>query len=184
MPYAEAEELGILMGRGDEGLDGAETARAEILLELATGVIDAKTEQSLQLAETTHVMDGHGTSRLILPRWPVTAIASVIELDDRDEPVVLVHRVDYRWSRHGILRRIRGCWPCKEQAVTVTLTAGHDPIPDSVRTMCLRIARAGWDNPLGLKAERLGDWSAQYVVPGMELTTAEIGTLAGYRAHT
>lgn len=183
MPYAEAEELGILMGRGDDGLDGAETARADLLLQMAQGVIDAETGQSLELTESTHVLDGNGGTRLLLPRWPVTAVASVTVLDDDDEDVLLAYGVDYRWTRYGRLRRVRGCWPYKERSVTVILTAGHDPIPDDVRSINLRLARAGWMNPAGLEAERIGDWNAKYAAAGMALTTAEIRTLSAYGAH-
>lgn len=184
MSYAEAEELGILMGRGDDGLDGAETARAELLLAMATGVIDGETEQPLQLVESTHVLDARGGTKLILPRWPVTAVASVTVLDQDDQDVALVHGTDYRWSAIGMLRRIRGCWPCKERAVTVALTSGHDPIPEDVRSICLRLAHAGWQNAGGLEAERLGDWNAKYASAGMVLTTAEIRTLSAYGAHS
>ncbi len=184
MSYAQAVELGILMGRGDEGLDAAETARAELLLAMATGVIDAETGQPLQLAQSTHVLDARGGTKLILPRWPVTAVASVTVLDEQDQDLTLVHGTDYRWSRFGLLRRVRGCWPCKERSVTVVLTSGHDPVPENVRPICLRLARSGWDNSAGLEAERLGDWNAKYAVPGMVLTTAEIRTLSAYGTHT
>ncbi|MFG1873387.1 hypothetical protein ACGFIV_00940 [Sphaerisporangium sp. NPDC049003] len=181
MPYAEAEELGILLGRGDEGLDGVETARAEMLLEMATGAIDSKTEQPLQLQESTHVLDARGGTKLVLPRWPVTAVAAVVVLDERDQEITLTHGADYRWTRWGLLRRVRGCWPCKERSVIVTLTAGYDPIPGSVHAMCLRLALAGWENPAGLESLRLGDWNAKYASAG--LTTAELRTLSKYAAH-
>ncbi|WP_327587044.1 hypothetical protein OHA25_08535 [Nonomuraea sp. NBC_00507] len=184
MPYAEAAELGVLMGRGDAGLDAAETARAELLLQLATGVIDDETGQSLTMATDTVTLDGSGRHRLLLPRWPVTAVATVTVLEDDDSETDLVHGVDYRWTSYGRLRRIRGCWPCREQAVDVTYTAGYDPIPDGVKAMCLRLARAGWENGAGKESERLGDWAAKWATPGMLPTTGELRTLSIYRART
>ncbi|MCG5220270.1 glycoside hydrolase family 25 domain-containing protein [Streptosporangium soli] len=185
MAYATADELAVLMGRGAGGLDAAETARAELLLTLADGVIDAELGQSLTLADSTAEIDGTGTPVLLLPRWPVTAVTAVSVIEDLDEDAkVLVENDDYRWSRYGKLRRIGGCWPCIERAVDVAYTAGWNPIPDDVRGICLRLAHAGWTNPTGLESERLGDWSAKWSTPGMRLTTSERATLGFYRART
>lgn len=184
MAYATAVQLGKLMGRGTIGLTADETARAELLLQLATGVIDGETGQSLELASGEEVLDGNGGRRLLLPRWPVVAIASVTVLDEDDAPTVLEHGVDYRWTSYGRLRRIGGCWPRQEQSIIADVTAGWDPVPDDVVGICLRLARAGWENPAGLKAERLGDWNAAYEVPGMHPTSAELRTLSVYRART
>lgn len=184
MPYAEAAELGVLMGRGEAGLDAEETARAELLLALATGVIDDEIGQSLTLATDTVVLDGNGGHRLLLPRWPVTAVASVTIVEEDGSETVLEHGSDYRWTSYGRLRRIGHCWPRREQAIEVVDTAGWAPIPDGVKAMCLRLARVGWDNAAGLESERLGDWAAKWATPGMQLTTAEKRSLAMYRART
>lgn len=185
MAYATSAELAVLMGRGDTPFTPAEEARAQLLLTLATGVIDAELGQSLVLGPSTAEIDGTATPVLLLPRWPVTAVATVTVIDDLDEaPKTLVENVDYRWSRYGKLRRIGRCWPCIERAVDADYTAGWDPIPDDVRSINLRLAQAGWANPTGLESERLGDWSAKWAVPGMNLTSAELSTLGFYRART
>ncbi|MEV0586327.1 hypothetical protein [Nonomuraea sp. NPDC050310] len=184
MPYATPEQLAVLMGRGDVPFTAAEQARAELVLTLASGVIDGETGQPLDLATTTVELDGNGTQLLLLPRWPVTAVTDVSVVDDIDQaPADLVENVDYRWSRHGRLRRLRCRWPCIERAITATVTAGWDPIPDEVRAICLRLAQAGWDNAAGLESERLGDWSVKYAVPGMNPTTSERSALGLYRAR-
>lgn len=184
MSYAEAAELGVLMGRGADGLDDDETARATLLLQLAAGVIDAETGQSLTLATDTVTLDGPGRHRLLLPRWPVIAVAAVSVLEDDDTETDLVHGVDYRWTSYGRLRRIRGCWPCREQSIDAVVTAGWAPIPDVVKAMSLRLAHAGWLNAAGLESERLGDWAAKWATPGMGLTTGERRSLSIYRART
>lgn len=185
MAYATAAELAVLMGRGDTPFTPAETARADLLLALATGVIDAELGQSLVLGPSTAELDGTGTHVLLLPRWPVTALTSVTVIDDLGEaPETLVEDDDFRWSAYGKLRRIGCRWPCIERAVEVAYTAGWDPIPDDVRSICLRLAQAGWANPIGLESERLGDWSAKWSTPGMNLTTNELASLGFYRART
>lgn len=184
MAYAEAAELAALMGRGDTPFTAAEQARAELVLTLATGVIDEETGQSLTLATDTLTLDGNGGRRLLLPRWPVTAVAEVTIIEDDDTETDLAHGADFRWTSYGRLRRIGSCWPCREQSIDAVVTAGWDPFPDGVKAMCLRLARAGWDNPAGLESERLGDWAAKWSAPGMGLTTAEKRSLSMYRART
>lgn len=190
MAYATPAELQTLMGRDDDPFTSGETARAVLLLDLATGAIDgelglAELGESLELGVSTAEVDGTGTHLLLLPRWPVTAVESVAVIDDLDEPAdALTEDTDYRWSRHGQLRRLRRCWPRIERAVEVVYTAGWDPIPNDVKGMCLRLASAGWDNIAGLESERLGDWSAKWSVPGMNLSTTDLRTLSLYRVRT
>ncbi|MFB4294799.1 hypothetical protein ACBI99_44720 [Nonomuraea sp. ATR24] len=185
MAYATADELAVLLGRGDDPFSEAETTKANLLLAIATGDMDRELGQSLTLSESTAELDGTGTPVLLLPRWPVTAVASVSVIDDLDEAAEdLVADTDYRWSRYGKLRRLRSCWPCIERAVEVTYTAGWDPIPDDIKGMCLRLAQAGWSNFAGAESERLGDWSVKWHVPGMNLSTSDLATLGFYRART
>ncbi|GAA1015889.1 hypothetical protein Aple_010710 [Acrocarpospora pleiomorpha] len=184
MAYATAEEFAVLLGRGEDGLTENERARAELNLELATGEIDNATGQSLQLASQTETLDGPGGRHLILPRWPVTAIDSVTVLDEDDEPTELVYGTDYRWSTNGILTRRRCYWPCRQRSVIVAWTAGHAPIPAVARSICLRLARSGWENPAGKTSERLADWQAAWAVAGIALTTEEINRLGPYSART
>lgn len=184
MAYATVEQLQTLMGR-DTPFSEAETAKAQLLLTIATGMIDAETGQTLEHGAVTSELDGTGTTVLLLPRWPVTAVSSVTVIDDLDEaPKTLVEDDDYRWSSYGRLRRRRCRWPCIERAVEVVYTAGWDPIPDDVVGICLRLAQAGWDNFGGLESERLGDWSAKYAVPGMRFTTSDLATLGRYSARS
>ncbi|MGC5009752.1 hypothetical protein ACLQ2R_03200 [Streptosporangium sp. DT93] len=184
MAYATAEQLGTLMGRGPEGLAADEIARAQLLLQLAAGVIDTATGQSLTLASGEVTLDGNGGHRLLLPRWPVVAITSVTVLDEHEEPTELEHGTDYRWTRYGRLRRVGGRWPHQEQSIIADVTAGWDPIPDDVVGMNLRLALAGWENISGKESERLGDWNAKWAVPGMLPTTGELNMLSAYQARS
>lgn len=185
MAYATSDELAVLMGRGDTPFTEAETERAQLLLDLAAGEIDRELGQSLTLSESTVEIDGTGTPVLLLPRWPVIAVASVTVVEDLDEPPIsLVEDEDFRWSRFGKLRRIGRCWPCIERAVEATITAGWDPIPADVKGINLRLAQTAWPNPIGAESERLGDWSVKYATAGMHLTTEELNTLGFYRART
>ncbi|GAB3856599.1 hypothetical protein GCM10029963_53240 [Micromonospora andamanensis] len=180
--YATVTELrNRLKALGDDDTDAALTE----LLEDASAVIDDEVGQSLTLAETTVTVDGSGAEKLILPRWPVTAVAEVVEIDVDGTERPLTHREDYTWSQSGVLTRLRRCWPCHDQAVRSTLTAGYDAedLARRVRRICLRLAIAGRRNPAGADSEDIGDSRVRWNTPGMELTTGEKRVLARYAAR-
>ena len=177
--YATVTELrNRLKALGDDDTDEALTE----LLEDASAVIDDEVGQPLTLAETTVTVDGSGAEKLVLPRWPVTAVAAVVEVDLDGTERPLVHGEDYTWSRTGVLTRLRRCWPCHDQAVRVTVTAGYDEedLARRVRRFCLRLAIAGRRNPAGADSEDIGDTRVRWNTPGMQLTTDEKRVLARY----
>ncbi|MGW2591958.1 hypothetical protein ACWCXC_17065 [Streptomyces sp. NPDC001515] len=195
MAIATPEELRRFL-RLPAALTDDETATAELLLELAQGVIEEEAGQALESSTDTVLLDGPtvedsryqaatGSRRLILPRWPVTAVLEVT-LTDGDEVLVHGKDEDYTWSRTGILSRRGAEWPAGDQVVEVEYTAGYDTWPAALKRIGLRLAGVGWANPEGLSAESLGDHSRSYNTEalGMELTIADRRTLGTYRAQT
>ncbi|WP_432063351.1 hypothetical protein [Streptomyces sp. S1] len=197
MAYASPEQLRLLLRQ--EAFTADETAAAELLIDLAQGAIDDETGQALESSTDTVTLDGPTrddglyqsstrSQRLILPRWPVTAVASVTVHGEDGQDVALVHgpHRDYTWSADGILTRVGGEWPAHDRAVTAVVTAGFLPLPAGVRRICLRLASVGWSNPEFLSAETLGDHSRSFSAEalGMELTAADRRTLGAYRART
>ncbi|OII60109.1 hypothetical protein BJP40_00675 [Streptomyces sp. CC53] len=199
MAYATAEHLRLFLRHG-LAFTAEETAQAELLIELAEGAIDDELGQSLELSTDTVTLDGPtrgdrwpdapgtGSRRLLLPRWPVTAVTSVTILGDDAADEVLEHGADhdYTWSESGILTRVGGWWPTGDQRIQVVYTAGHATIPKGVKRATLRLAAAAWGNPELLSSETLGDhsrsWSADAL--GMTLSQADITALGVYRART
>lgn len=186
MPYPTAEQLRLLMRL--PAWTGEQEATADLLLELAVGVVEDETGQALEAATETVILDGTGTTKLVLPRWPVTAVTAVTIRGDDEDDQVLVHGADhdYTWSAAGILTRIGGLWPCHDQAVEVEVTAGFSVIPPGVRRIVLRLSAAAWSNPSSLTAETLGDLSRSFNAAdiGMELSDKDRRTLGAYRART
>ncbi|MEW2631790.1 hypothetical protein AB0903_09055 [Streptomyces sp. NPDC048389] len=194
MAYASSEDLRRLLR--EESFTAEQTATAELLLELAQGVIEEEAGQALESSEDTVILDGPaeddsqyqagtGTRKLILPRWPVTAVASVTIAED-DELLVFGKDEDYTWSASGILHRRGAFWPSHQRAIEVVYTAGFTTVPPSLKRMALRLAMVGWSNPEFLSAETLGDHSRSFSAEslGMELTKADKSTLGNYRART
>lgn len=174
--YASEDELAVWMGLAP--FDEAQTARATLLLDVATGVIDDETGQHLSAGVTTDQWDyGTGTTKLVLSRWPVTAVASVTV-----DGELLVVDQDYTWESAGILTRTCGVWECDEDISTV-FTAGYATIPSSVKGMCLELAAGSWNAFGGKKSERIGDYSVAYLRAGMTLSTSDKKALGRYSAN-
>ena len=104
MTYATPEQLRLLLRL--PAFTGDDEARAQLLLELAEGVIDLETGQALEESTDTVVLDsptqhgawpdvqGTGERRLILPRWPVKAVTSVTVFREDGTDEVLTHGAD------------------------------------------------------------------------------------------
>lgn len=196
MAYATADELRLFM-RHPAAWTAEETQQAELLLDLATGAIDDETGQSLESSIDTELLDGPGvhhgahridtgTTRLILPRWPVTALSSVT-LTRESEVLTEGEEEDYLWSRTGVVTRIGAWWPTHARAIEVEYTAGYATIPAGVKRIALRLAAAGWGNPTLLKSESIADYSRTWAASGegaagLAMNDADRRTLAGYRA--
>src|SRR5690554_2857054 len=107
MAFVTAAEFEVWLGRGDDPFTAAEQTRAEQLLADATGVIEGEAGQTLTSQQETVILDGVGTDTIILPRWPVTAVAAVTVVEDRDiGPETLTFGDDYEWTQAGLLRRV------------------------------------------------------------------------------
>lgn len=113
------------------------------------------------VADDVVVLDGNGRESLLLPVWPVTAVASVV-LDG----TTLVEGTDYAWSDAGILRRL-GClwWPDRLRCLQVTYSHGWnglDELPGDIQEVVLERAEASFNIPVGVQSKAVGGQSVTF----------------------
>lgn len=173
--FASTNELAARLGIV---FDATETARADILLDLATGlIIDAANGQQIALVEDDVLtMPGTTDERILLPQRPVVSIAS-ITLDG----AALVEGTDWWLDRNTIVRipattivALTGIhnemltyplwsgfgWPA--QTLEVTYTHGYATVPLSVKAICMEACVRVWVNPGNVARETIGAESTVY----------------------
>lgn len=154
--------------------------------------VDSVTYTGAALAQTLTdlVLDGpaQGSSILLLPRYPVTAVTDVQVQDTLGTWTTLTYQRDYVWSRAGVLTRIRAgvpssvgpaqfpgpplstieyqrmepIWPSIPQGIMVSFTAGNAAVPAALRDVNLAAAARVYANPTGVVGESIGGYSVRY----------------------
>lgn len=163
---ATPEELASVL---QQDLDAA---TATLLLELATGIVQAAVGQRLVEATDTELVDVLRQSYwLTLSQKPITSVAAVV-LDGTalTEGTDWVLRAQRLWRSAGWLNT----WSPPSQA-EVTYTFGYPSGSQHLqlaRSVTLSLAQAGYGNPSQVQSEAIDDYRVSYAEAAarMELT--------------
>lgn len=159
-----------------------DTAAAQLALDLASGTIRAATGQKFdRVLGDSVTLDGGGTSSILLPQQPVTAVTSVSITDwgffnySYQVPALswrlFAGRI--RWVGAGGWSSGVGGW---SRLVTVVYDHGYTVVPDDVRQVCLTLAADTFTNPENLDQERVDDY--QYRRTGRQQAGRQLDDLA------
>jgi hypothetical protein len=164
-------------------LTAAEHVRAAKLLADATGLVQKAARQTISRVTNDELTrPGAYADRIRLPERPVVSVSEV-ELDG----VTLV--ADDEWYLDGDELVRTGVWAPSEdrfatfgggwgdpsQVLVVTYTHGFDPIPETVKAICLQAVARVWTNPAMVQQENYGPMQTMYLPgQGLLLTDHEI----------
>jgi len=153
---ATTSDLAALLGDVD-------TAKATLLIEGATAVVQAAVGQRLVEATDTVEIIGSCDVWLELPERPVTAVSSV-EINGQAVTGWTLYRKRRLWREFGwVLNLDAARW--KPSTVEVAYThgypAGHQKL-QVARQAVLMLAAQEYSNPTGLIGVRIDDYSEQY----------------------
>jgi hypothetical protein len=104
----------------------------------------------------TVTVDARGGRYLFLPTLKATAVTLVQDVTGTT-PVTIT---DYFIAGAGTLARLAG-WPCREQAVAVTMTHGYDACPADLLQVVAELCQAS--GRVGLQSVRIDDYSESYM---------------------
>lgn len=153
--FATADEFAGRIGL--EELTAAQEARADELLERASGLVQNETRLTLEFTEADElVIRGTRENTILLPGRPVTEITSVAIGDDP---------IDDWYIDGGELTRVGG-WGSPADEITVVYTHGYEQIPAAIKEAVLSAVTRVWVNPGGAVSERLGQAAMTYAVQG------------------
>lgn len=168
-PLATTDQLAEWMQTDPQSLP----ASAEAVLGMVSDIVRAEARSTFTRSTSTATLYPVPVGafpdpwRVDLPKRPVVSVDSVT----RDgKPVT------YRLVRDSLY--VQGCEP-----VSVTFTAGYDPVPGDVLAVVLSAAQRVLSNPLDLRQETVGSISVTYASEtiGASLSPADRNLLAKYR---
>lgn len=149
---------------------------AETLLLAASGSIRSYcgwniTREVVEDAE----LDAYGGPLLALPTLHLVSIEALYEEDS-----YLEDRVDYRWSRRGLIRRKpKGkCWPSEYGCIRYSITHGYETCPAELAALTIGLAKRADTVPTGILQKQVGGISLQF--KDVPLDSAEKGVLDAY----
>lgn len=190
--FATADDLAARLGLTFSPED---QARANLLLQRASGLIQAATRQTIALVEDDEYTIMGPRGRVIpLPELPVVSVASVVlngtEINDwylDGSHVVLRPAGGVLFVENMIdfdMPFLGGGFGWRGIPLVITYTHGWDNPPEPIGTICLEAVRRVWVNPGSLISETQGSSTWDYMprsstdtTMGLELTTAELEQL-------
>ena len=178
MAFATHADLATRLGLT---LTATEQTRATALIADAQAVIQDETGQTIErVADDEVTLAGSYAGRVRLPQRPVVSVASVV-LDG----VTLTVGDEWYLDRDQIVRAglwpssanrfgIGGGWGDPSQTLVVTYTHGWDPVPGTVKAVCLEMVVRVWVNPGAARQEGVGPEQTTYEEPiGLMMTETE-----------
>ena len=169
--FATHQDLAARLG---VTLTAEEQARASNLIEMATGLIQAETGQTISYVENdTLTVRGTREGSYLLPQRPVVSVASVT-IDG------VAAAADTWWLEDEVLVR-RGGFGSGRRPLVIVYSHGYEPVPDAIRAVCLEAVVRAWVNPGSVVSERVGSESTTFLQQGtptgLLLTDAEKQTV-------
>lgn len=170
--------------------DSDEDAILDDLIDAVSEWIESFCGRKFASATVTEYHDGYGDARVVLKRRPVDSITSVHDDLDRDyEAAELVDADDYTfYPESGILQHVNGTFQDGIRNVKVVYVAGYATIPDDLalacRMLCAEIYNRAEQGADGIALERVGEYSANYVLMMKEMGRQVKAILSRYRELT
>lgn len=153
--------------------------RADLLCELASGVVRSWCRWNIDRESVTFTLDGGGAVGIDLPTLYLHSVTSVTVTG------TLLTPDQYTWSHNGRLARVGDVWPSGMRNVVVVAEHGFEPIPYGVKAAALSIASGSAENPTNLKSAATGtatrSWQTSPDSPPGLLTVVQQVVLGPYR---
>jgi uncharacterized phiE125 gp8 family phage protein len=158
--------------------DTSQDSWVETLINSASDRIERHCLRSFKSASRQTVFDGNGNNEVVLPHWPVTAIADVrVDSERVFGTDTKLETVDFGIVDSMVLRLHATLFPSGSQNVQVNYTAGYTAVPGDLQFACLFLVewlyRMKNDRRLGRGSVSKGNETVENL-PGMPKEVIEI----------
>jgi hypothetical protein len=160
---------------------------AALVLDMATGVVQAYTRQHLEYVQDDNVTLIPSEGRIVLPERPVINVTSVAGLPSGGWTLVRDTLLpgpvySYMWELDDIITGNVTWTPMSMPTIAVTYSHGFQQIPNDLRGLCLSVAARLYVNPASIEMESTGQAQTRYSQKGgMDLTDVEKQLANKYR---
>lgn len=160
---------------------------AALLLDMATGVIQAYTRQHLEYIHNDSVVLVPDEGRIVLPERPVIDVTSVAGLPSGGWTLIRDTLLpgpvySYMWELDDIITGNVTWTPMSMPTIAVTYSHGFQQVPNDLRGLCLSVAARLYVNPSAIESETIGNSATRYSQKGgMDLTDVEKRLADRYR---
>lgn len=195
MNLVTVEELAdfLELDAPEAGTDDERRARTVLIPHASGLVLGHLKRSSLEPEERTALLDGNGSTVLLLPGDRVVDVVEVVE-DPRGDATELVDDEHFEWTGAGVLTRLDGSlWRRRARWYDVTFVEGLFPEEiDAVKGVVCRVAARALVNPEGLATESMGGYVSGFAFDETRLPTLAAGdrrdldryAVVGTRGHT
>lgn len=160
MAFATQDDLEAFVGHP------VDATRAQLLLDLASASVAEAAGVPIAALDGDEVtLYGTGSPLLLLPAWPVTAVATVTV----DGTAV----TGFTWNRAGELRYSGGWTRGADIVVTYSHGYAEAAVPTTIKSVTLEVAARGLMNPQRLQSYT-GDGTAAVFGVGSALRTLDL----------
>ncbi len=157
-----AAELRLYLGLAADDVLELPDAVADPAIEGVSALVLTYCKRAtFDVVEVTARVNGNGTSELVLPGAPVTAVSEVVE-DPAGLATPLVVGTAVDWSQDGIIERLDGRFVRRRRWYEVTFSHGYPAVPDDVKLVVKRVAARAITNPEGLATEGVTGYNAGF----------------------
>ena len=165
------------------GLEPSDTASDDLLETLIAGASASVVNmvgRDLVLKAHTVLLDGTGKTALMTPDWPIRSVQSLKVNGVTISPAASIMAPGYRFDDTMLIIN-GGTFARGLRNVEISYTAGYDPIPDDVSTVCTKIVAGKFKERdwVGFRSKTLAGETVTF--DDVEVSEAVRNTLSNYK---
>jgi hypothetical protein len=177
LPLANVDDLSAFLG------DTVDPVQGELYLDIASGMVRDKLNQLITFVENdVVVLDPRNDGSVFLPEFPITAVSTLEVLLAGVWAICdpTTYTVSLATGRVAPLPMTGTQWPGVPGSWRVTYSHGWQSPPSSLVGVVLGVAARGYNSPVSIQQERVGNYQVRYAVEAGGFSPLELAAMNRY----